>query len=61
MTNKKRNRMTTKPHRVNFRATDEQVELVEQIMIDLGLDRKTDAIEHIFETYVAALKVITKE
>lgn len=53
--------MTTKPHRVNFRATDEQVELVEQIMIDLGLDRKTDAIEHIFETYVAALKVITKE
>jgi predicted DNA binding CopG/RHH family protein len=56
----KRNKIQNKPHRINLRAREEDMELVHKIMIDLGLN-KTEAIEHIFETYRMALKVISNK
>ena len=52
-------RPLTKPHRMNFRASDEQAELVDKIVHDLGLESKTEAIEHIFDTYEQALKMVS--
>jgi len=53
-----RQRPTTKPHTFNFRASEEQVELINRIIDNLGLDTKTEAFEHLCEVYKHALKVI---